>query len=246
MSSALRGICEDLIVLKFLRRLNRSERDQVVTITMGLALGEALAKQDAFFKKNRPFQPILRAQSDRSRTEALRDRLTAIGQASGLWNTRGRLKPIEQMASDVKLRPLYEFMYAVTSEGVHFNPRIALRHGWGGMTKQRFSGRFSTGHYSRYYLFFCQAYGIYLFEAFCRTFKTNLSLSHAFMNRVTKLRSQLDLQIRWPEAVTFEEMNMQDPGLILRSVLQVIHEEKIKKGEARKVLQALAALESGN
>src|SRR5438552_72366 len=64
ISSALRGICEDVIALKFLRRLNRKQRDEVVSIAMLMAVRRAMAAQAAFFKKLRPFQPVLQEKTN--------------------------------------------------------------------------------------------------------------------------------------------------------------------------------------
>jgi hypothetical protein len=124
MASALRGVCEDLIALKFLRRLRRKERDEVISIEMMSAVRKAVSKQARFFATARPFQPVLRLKDDPSRALSDKDRLTAIGRASGLWNTKGKLPPIDQMADKVALRFVYEYFYRITSDIVHFSPRI--------------------------------------------------------------------------------------------------------------------------
>jgi hypothetical protein len=46
------------------------------------------------------------------------------------------------MANQVNLKRFYDFIYAVTSEIVHFSARIALRSGWGeSPRKVRFSAK---------------------------------------------------------------------------------------------------------
>jgi len=221
-ASALRGICEDLIALKFLRQLSKKDRDEVMTIKMLAGTTEASAKQTRFFKKRRPFQPVIQFAEDPSRLALHKDRLTAIGQASGLWRTEGKLPPIEQMSIKVNLRWLYDFIYSITSEVVHFSPRIALRTGWGDLP----SVAFSTKNFCQYYLAFSQTYGAYLFVLFCLTFRKDLALSDRLSEPVKKMQEFLDDEMRWPEAVTFEEMNQKDPGPILRAVLRVVHEER--------------------
>lgn len=99
IASALRGICEDVITLKFLRRLRRKQRDEVVSIEMLMGVRRAMAEQAAFFKKLRPFQPVLQQKDDPAEVKKQKDRLTAIGTSSRLWNTEGKLPPIEQMAN---------------------------------------------------------------------------------------------------------------------------------------------------
>jgi hypothetical protein len=44
-ASALRGICEDLIALKFLRRLGKNDRDEVTKIEMLVGVTKASAKR---------------------------------------------------------------------------------------------------------------------------------------------------------------------------------------------------------
>lgn len=233
-ASALRGICEDLIALKFLSRLTKEERNEVTAIKMLSGTVDASVKQSKFFKKKRPFQPVLHVADDPVRHAGHRSRLTAIGQASGLWRTDGKLPPIEQMAMKVNLRWLYDFIYSATSEVVHFSPRIALRNGWGTCTlPAHHSGghllatcAFSTRNFCRYYLDFSRTYGLYVFVLFALTFRRNLALSESFVGKIRELQSILDDELRWPEAVTFEEMNQKEPGPILRILMRVVHHEK--------------------
>jgi hypothetical protein len=91
LSAALRGVSEDLITLKFVRQLKRKERDDVIQIKMMSSTAEVIGKQAAFFRKNRPFQPVLTSSFDVASLQAAKDKLTAIGQASKLWNTQRRL-----------------------------------------------------------------------------------------------------------------------------------------------------------
>jgi hypothetical protein len=226
LAAALRGISESLIVLKFIRRLNRKDRDEVIRIKMMSSTAEIVEKQAAFFRQIRPFQPILADPFEASALNFAKDRLTAIGQSSQLWNTSRKLPPVEQMASQVHLKPFYNFIYAVTSEIVHFNVRIALRSGWGNLPRQV---RFSTKNFCRYYLEFNQFYSLYLLAIFCRTFKNDLGFSIRFMKGVAEMRALLDDSLRWPEAVTFEEMNQRNPNALIRVVLKVAHLEKTKK-----------------
>ena len=109
MSAALRGLCEDLIVLKFIRQLKRKERDEVVQIKMMSSTADAIAKQAAFFRKNRPFQPVLSRFFDPGNLAGAKDRLTIIGQHSKLWKTERKLPPVSQMADKVMLKQFYDF-----------------------------------------------------------------------------------------------------------------------------------------
>src|SRR6267154_3217508 len=234
LSAALRGICEDLIALKFIRRLKRKDRDEVVKIRMLVSTGEAIAKQAAFFRKSRPFQPVIRKFMDQVDLTAEKDRLTVIGHQSNMWSTSKKLPPIEQMARRVKLGQFYEFIYAVTSEIVHFSVRVSLRSGWGNVPKQV---SFSMKNFCRYYLEFSQFYSIYMLTKFCRTFKKDFNFSEGFMDMIGQMEETLDERLRWPEAVTYEEMNQRNPNQLIRAGLKVAHHEKTKHhkiGDGRK------------
>ena len=225
LAAGLRGICEDLIVLKFIRRLKRKDRDEVVRIRMLVSTGEAVAKQAAFFRKTRPFQPVIRKFIDHRKLHVEKDRLTVIGQKNALWNTARKLPPVEQMANRVNLRKFYDFVYAATSEIVHSSVRVALRSGWGDLPN---NVTFSTKNFCRYYLEFSQFYSLYMLTQFCRTFRAELNLSTAFMEVLNKLEATLNEALRWPEVVTFEEMNQPNPNEIMRAVLFVAHQERVK------------------
>jgi hypothetical protein len=49
------------------------------------------------------------------------------------------------------------------------------------------------------------------------------------MEVIKKLQALMDDRLRWPEAVTFEEMNERNPNEVMRIVLKVAHLENTKK-----------------
>jgi hypothetical protein len=230
LSAALRGVCEDLIALKFIRLLKRKERDEVIQIKMLWATSEAAAKQAQFFRKNRPFQPVLTGLLDPAKLSDAKDRLTVIGQQSSFWNTSRKLPPIEQMARRVRLKSFYDFIYAVTSEVVHFSVRIAFRSGWGRLPMK---ARFSAKNFCGYYLEFSQFYSAYLLAKFCHAFRKDLRFSDDFIEVIEEMENGLHDRLRWPEAVTFEEMNQQNPNELLRTVLKVAHLDKVRGRQFR-------------
>jgi hypothetical protein len=77
--------------------------------------------------------------------------------------------------------------------------------GWG-VTQHTF--RFSTSNFAEYYNVFNQFYGMFLFITFCTSFCSLLGCKEEFKLPVTKLIEILDAETRWPELVTWEEMNM--------------------------------------
>jgi hypothetical protein len=225
LTASLRGICEDLICLKFVRQLPRKLRDEVISIKMRQALRKATVAQYDFFSTVRPFQPVFRVTENVSSAVADKSRLTSIGSNSGLWKTKD-LPSIEEMAKSVGLTRVYNYFYRISSDLVHFNPRVALRMGWGSSPK---SAKFSTKNFSGYYLDFSRVYSVFLLDLFCRTFRKELGLDLGFMADLNGLKALLDQVIRWPEAVTFEEMNLKGPPQLLRITLKVFHDDKETK-----------------
>ena len=71
--AALRGICEDLIVLRFIGGLPPKDREAIVTALMSHEVATRTKLQDAFFSAIRPQQPVLRLRdvdSQIAKTEA--------------------------------------------------------------------------------------------------------------------------------------------------------------------------------
>ncbi len=136
------------------------------------------------------------------------------------------------MAQKVGLKRIYDFIYSITSEVVHFSPRLILRSVWGTDTESTYSSK----NFSLYYVNFCQIYSLFLFIRLCRVFRSKLNLSSDFMKTVRALEDIINHFLRWPEAVTFEEMNIEPPNMILRTVLRMAHDDKKKKRRARSAL----------
>lgn len=193
-------------------------------------LRKTAAEQARFFDAVRPFQPVLSIKEDKEAIDSEKKQITEIGQASGLWKADGRLPPIDQMADKVGLRAVYDYFYRVTSDIVHFNPRIAFRMGWGS------NPEITTRNFCRYYLDFSQVYSAYLFCLLCNTFQADLGFSSSFMIMLKKIEEHLKGITRWPEAVTYEEMNQRGPGPLERIILKVAHENPHLTTEKKKPL----------
>ncbi|MEA2733947.1 MAG: hypothetical protein QOE14_398, partial [Humisphaera sp.] len=63
---------------------------------------------------------------------------------------------------------------------------------------------------------FNRFYGLFLFITFATTFATSLGARAELQPPVEKLMRALDEELRWPELVTMEEMNMQEVSQMLR------------------------------
>lgn len=89
IASAVRGVCEDLIALKFLRQLRRKERDEVISIEIMLATRKAADAQAKFFTKVRPFQPILRLKKIRVRRRPVKTGSPPLAKPRAYGTQRG-------------------------------------------------------------------------------------------------------------------------------------------------------------
>lgn len=204
LAPALRGICEDFIALSFLQgKKSPNERDELLTNRILSLVIDAVDKQQAFFQKRRAIQPVFSGKLK-------------------LSTPKTNFPPIRNMASDVALGDLYDFMYAITSDVVHFNPRVIIRNAWG-KDKKLFDH--SANNYDAYYADFCQTYGVYFLCLFARAFQLELAFSAAYRNTIAKLEGWLDDKLRWPEAVTYEEMNVKGPAEVLRILMKVARQQ---------------------
>lgn len=113
-----------------------------------------------------------------------------------------------------------------------------MRMGWtiGGIAEEElrenvgnYEMRFSTANFNGYYRKFCEFYSIKLLVLFCETFDENLNLTPAVRVLISQTNEQLRFYIRWPELVTFEEMNLKGPSqfmYLMSSMAQEIKDEE--------------------
>ena len=226
---ALRGITEDIIYFRFLSRFPPQTRESVIGYIMGFALQEKLKWQDAFFRTFRPFQPVL--QPKNVDKEEIAEHLRSFWRENGWPSLRNReVPPVRQLAEKSDpglLEVVYDFIYRLTSDAVHFSPQILLRSGWGNLP---IDTTFSSSHMGPYYLAVNQVYGSYLLCLYFEFFGEFLEPNQEEENAIAELRKYLLERPRWPEMVTFEEMNVPDPlakyNIILRAALTLMMEEK--------------------
>jgi hypothetical protein len=228
---ALRGICEDLIVLNFVKTMPRSDRDKLILRLMAHDIHSRISLQDRFFKEIRIHQPVLRIKEVGNQISALESEIQQIWKKHG-WNlARGSMPQIRQIAErqgQPVLASLYDYLYRSTSAAVHFNVQSLLRSGWG-PSKVEFT--FSTKNFSRYFRSYARVYGAFLFCVYFEFFSRSLRPGSAVTRRVADIRKELLLAPRWPEMVTFEEMNLEPPktNIILETLMAVIESEKRKR-----------------
>jgi hypothetical protein len=223
--SGLRGICEDLIYLSYMTRMSPSVRTELVKLLIQLNTAEGLDTQHKFFKANNPFQPVLgpaenRLRSGESASVAARSKFRAFWSRQGSSRRDG--PTIKEMAHNLGLTSTYDYVYFAASNFSHFNPQSLLRIGWGAETGPF---RFSMKHLSGYYKSLSSFYGAVLFLGFHSAF----SPDHFDANcdvEVAKLLELVSQIHRWPELVTFEEMNQKPPLFFLTHAIRQVAQKE--------------------
>src|ERR1043165_8780186 len=205
----LRGICEDIIVLGALAKHNNSTRDTILSTSMSLSVLERVDTQSVFFQRTRPGQQVLAPTPGSDLHKA-----TLLLTIQREWNNAGRTvggkkssPTIRDLAEDAGLSAFYEFVYSLTSDMVHFNPGVLLRSGWGRLPRVTFSPR----HFDRYYGAMTKVYSAYLLCVFFETFNRQLRPDERTRRAIASIRAELHGITRWPELVTFEEMDRPVP-----------------------------------
>lgn len=129
------------------------------------------------------------------------------------WKKHREWPSMREMAAATDLLPLYDFLYAGTSSFVHFSPNNLIRMGKVvGGEKMIFSASTFSGYYSSFNRF----YGLFMFITYCTTFAATLGCDQELKPHIEKLMRHLDEELRWPELVTMEEMNMPEVSQMLR------------------------------
>jgi hypothetical protein len=235
-TATLRGICEDIIALNFIGNFAEKNRNELVEKLFLLNILESCETQANFFKVNKSYQPVLNLnQTNKNTTPAqLKEDIKAIvkKQHPGLQIKSNGLPSIYKMSEDCGLKELYDYLYAATSRWVHFSPHILIRMGWDEPEDDLGSFcKVSTENFSQYYLDFTRFYATYLFTKFCDVFQEKLDLSKDFIELVEQLIGLIDDTARWPEIVTFEEMNRKPPSYQTYALFQVVNSMKDKERE---------------
>ena len=86
---------------------------------------------------------------------------------------------------------------------------------------------FSVGHFTAYYVAFARIYGAFLFCVYFELFPNIVRSTKAAQKRIDAIRKELQSVVRWPEMITFEEMNVPvpDPGILINALGAVIAQE---------------------
>ncbi|MZH02355.1 MAG: hypothetical protein F3745_02840 [Nitrospinae bacterium] len=123
----LRGICEDLIVLNFVQSIPKKEREQFIGDLMQYETHDRSKTQEAFFDRARPHQPYLRSPISKKQLTSLEDRVRHVWRTYGWSNINKNIRPPTRQIAEKHggeiLATLYDYLYRLTSESVHFNVR---------------------------------------------------------------------------------------------------------------------------
>jgi hypothetical protein len=165
--------------------------------------------QVRFFEANNPFQPVVGGSATKLQNLMLADRndLRAFWKAQGVAKKNG--PTVKDMADRTGLAQTYEYIYFLSSNFVHFNPHALMRMGWG---PEEGAFRFSVHNFARYYADLASFYGAVLFVGFFYRIGTGYFSDETSADTEAILKAIDDVP-RWPEIVTFEELNRRPPML---------------------------------
>ena len=255
---ALRAITEDLILLRFLTKKGSvDERETVARNLMTIDAANKSTYQIRFFRTFRPFQPVLSTREDsEENVSKAKDELRDFWKSNGWpkFKIRGKKPPMPPIRDLAKksdpgmLEVVYDFIYRLASGEVHSSPLSLLRLGWG---KTQSPGEiptkptFGTKMLGPYFLAIIQIYGIFLLCLWLELFEDQLHVTREDLTSVSALRDYLLSKDRWPEMVTFEEMNIPVPNpsnqIWPNIAIRALYSIKMKEGfiaGAKEILKA--------
>lgn len=211
-AASLRGIVEDYIVLRSLLDIDASIRVKIIDATLHLEMARAMRRQQDYFLKYRPFQPVL--EPGPASHEQLRDRLVLAWKDAGFQTRPHADRPsTRELAKASGLLELYNYLFSLTSNLVHFNPIITFTSGWGDSPNEPV---FKFDNFESHYKKICIVYGCELVAEYTRSFSSLLQVDCSIIEAAEALSSHVHKYIRWPEILTFEQLNIKSPSEMMR------------------------------
>ena len=207
----LRGICEDIIYHNYVFNvLHDDDKLNFISAYQIIDLEKSVASQEDFFTVIRPSQPIITKSI--LHEMVIPPNLIANNIMKDLKTKYGWKKnppSVYQLAEIGNISDIYKYLYAATSRLVHFNPQSLFQMIWGefeNSEKRKIkSMKISIENYKKYYNQFCIFYGYYLLKMFIEKLgeilKIDTKAEMASLEEYFK-------QSRWPEIITFEELNI--------------------------------------
>lgn len=204
LSAGLRGICEDLIALKYLKRFDPTVANEIVLSASMVEIHTGVERQRDFIYRNSPTQLFVGA--NRSGATVIANVKSAKARLKAAWHKAGlKDRPtIKAMAEATSLERLYSFLYFATSNHVHHNIRTLFITAW---SPEEGPVGFSSTNLADYYNAFNSFYGALLY---CGVVWSGLPIHTlpAHQERAAEIEAILQDVQWWPETVTRDEMNM--------------------------------------
>ncbi len=122
------------------------------------------------------------------------------------------------MAKSQNLLLLYDYLYNATSRLVHFSPGTLLRMAW--FDPKDGIKRCNPNAFDRYYSEFARFYSTHLLAAFVTRFKIKLRLSAELVSAIDEKLKIVNTLVRWPELITFEELNVDNNPWADKSIIR--------------------------
>lgn len=239
LAANCRSICEELIYVAFFRSLDSRGANEIAMAISEVMHRKSVLSQTRFFAANNSLQPTHGALVPA--TEQQQSLRSAEQRLSRLWSQHGFSESgrttVRDVSRRVRLNTTYDYVYHMTSNYVHFNPTHLFKMGWGPM-EGPFT--FSVKHFDGYYRHVARFLGAMFFMGYVLMFSKRLSkmLSKEYIEIVT---ATLESNIRWPEVITFEEMNQHPPANIMyRALMTMLRKED--SGAYPSILEELKSL----
>jgi hypothetical protein len=199
----MRGICEDFISLKFIYEYLPQQKDEIIGLSALAETYKSSISQWKFFTSKKPSQFLYYRPEFETELIEIREKLKTLLYPHPV-KKKDHLPSVWYMAEKTGLSDVYQYIYHASSSFVHFNPRILLRMGWGDLPEVTFSSK----NFSKYYKNFLVFYGTYLNVELVKWAISIHYLKSDDELRLKPFEDFLKKNDRWPELVTFEEMNV--------------------------------------
>lgn len=205
ISSTLRSICEDLIVLSFVEKNFQFQSDEIIKLQLNIDTKKSLEAQEEFYSKYRPQQPVVLPKSSNSNPE---DKLRLIYR-NHIQGNRQYKPSVWAMAKDQDLDVLYSYLYHATSRFVHFSPNTLLKMAWYDPENEK--SQCDPNSFSNYYYQFVKFYSAQLLSSLINRFPEKIKIEDKLKKSIKERLEEVNSIQRWPELVTFEELNADSP-----------------------------------
>ena len=218
----MRGLCEDLITLKFIKEKFPRDKHKIIKLLMNQENYTRLRSQSDFFKKYKSNQMVL-SHKLYSSYKQIRSGLSDILKRNGI--NSNKLPPVEKMAKEIDMVDIYNYLYTASTDLVHFRVGTLLKMGWSATQNSKNTFRFSTKNFYIYYDYFLCFYSTFLFVEFTKTFKSILDIKNRKWEIIKELDSSILNCYKYPELVTYEELNLKRPSPIVEALMRVSKEK---------------------